>query len=260
MSANPYRVDSVDRAMLLLTLLLEKEQLSATEAASELGVATSTAHRILATMCDRGFVTQCAKRLYHPGPELLRPRASWVSHQLLASRLRPILQGLFDVVGETVHLMMLSGSDVRFVDGVEGNQGLRVGLRIGMVIPAYCTSGGKALLAELDDESLVAVHPGGLRPWPGRHVRTLEELRRELVHVKQQGFAANQEESESGVAALGAAVCGPDGAPLVGVAVAMPTARFTTEVEQQVCRHLLEARARANAALSSLGSGSARSR
>src|SRR5699024_9753674 len=202
--------------------------------ANELGVATSTAHRILSTMCDRGFATQCAKRLYHPGPELLRPRASWVSHQLLASRLRPILQRLFDAVGETVHLMTLSGSDARFVDGVEGGQGLRVGLRIGMMIPAYCTSGGKAMLAELDNDALAALHPDGLRPWPGSKVRNLEELRAALAHVRRHGLAQNQQESEPGVEALGAAIRGPDGAPLAAVAVAMPAARFTGDVEQQV--------------------------
>ena len=69
--SDPYRIDSVDRAMQLLSLLTERSHLSVTEAATELGVAPSTAHRLLTTMAGRGFVVQGARRRYHPGPALL---------------------------------------------------------------------------------------------------------------------------------------------------------------------------------------------
>ncbi|MFG1821806.1 IclR family transcriptional regulator C-terminal domain-containing protein [Microbispora bryophytorum] len=58
--------------------------------------------------------------------------------------------------------MVLQGNGVRFVDGVEGPQALHVGSRIGMLLPAHVTSGGKALLAELPDEELRALYPRGV--------------------------------------------------------------------------------------------------
>ena len=51
-------------------------------------------------------------------------------------------------LGETCHLMVLEGNGVRFIDSVEGKHVLRVGSRVGRLLPANRTSGGKALLAE----------------------------------------------------------------------------------------------------------------
>jgi IclR family transcriptional regulator, acetate operon repressor len=50
-----YRIEAVDRALLLIRLLNEQGSVSVSEAAAELGVAPSSAHRLLATLCYRGF-------------------------------------------------------------------------------------------------------------------------------------------------------------------------------------------------------------
>ncbi|GLV50067.1 IclR family transcriptional regulator [Thermobispora bispora] len=239
---NPYRVESVDRAMQLLALVLDRGELSATEAAAELGVAPSTAHRILTTMRDRGFLAQDDRRLYHPGPMLGRARNSWFDHRSVIELLRPVLHKLYASIGETVHLMTLVGTDVRFIDGIEGTHGLRVGLRTGMLVPAYCSSGGKAMLAALPDREVRALHAGGLRPWPGREKITVEELLGELAQVREEGGVAyNIEETEKGVSAVGVAVLAPDKTPLVGIAVAIPSARFD-DLREVVVPQLLKAR------------------
>lgn len=70
-----------------------------------------------------------------------RLRGAWV---------RPFVEDLFERLGESVHLVVSAGSDVPFTDGMEGDQPLRIGPRTGALMPAYCTSGGKAMLADLD--------------------------------------------------------------------------------------------------------------
>ncbi|MGW1668107.1 IclR family transcriptional regulator domain-containing protein [Streptomyces sp. NPDC002324] len=77
-------------------------------------------------------------------------------------------------------MMVLEGNRIRFLDGVEGAQALRVSFRTGLLLPAHATSGGKALLAELPPERLRARYrnssPGEgdrpLPPGPGPAVRT----------------------------------------------------------------------------------------
>lgn len=244
---NSYRVESVDRAMLLLALVLDRGELSATEAATRLGVAPSTAHRILTTMRDRGFLSQDDRRLYHPGPMLVRARNFGTDHASMIELLRPVLHRLYASVDETVHLMTLVGTDVRFIDGIEGTHGLRVGLRTGMLVPAYCSSGGKAMLAALPDTEVRALHAGGLRPWPATTMTSVEDLLGDLARVRAaDGVASNIEESEKGVSALGVAVLAPDDTPLVGIAVAIPSARFD-DVKDGVVPRLLKAREEAGA-------------
>lgn len=219
------RVEAVDRALQLLSLLMDRRQVSVTEAARELDVAPSTAHRLLVTLCQRDFAEQDDRRLYRPGPQLAGVRPSRDVERLTGA-LRPYLEQLYDRTGETVHLMTLDGTDVRFVDGIEGTKMLRVGLRIGARMPAYTTSGGKAMLAGLGMDAVRDLYADGLPPWPGRHAGDVEELAGELRQVHSQDFGVNHDESEPGVSAIGAAVTPAGTRPMGALTVAVPTARI----------------------------------
>jgi DNA-binding IclR family transcriptional regulator len=154
--------------------------------------------------------------------------------------MRPFLYDLFERAGESVHLVVPAGSDVRFIDGIEGDQPLRVGVRTGARMPAYCTSGGKAMLADLDWSEVEALHPHGLRPWPHAKLHELPSLRRQLARVRKQGYGINVEESEPGVTAIGMSVRSRSGQPIAALSVATPTARFHRRQEPELCRHLRE--------------------
>ncbi|WP_127131188.1 IclR family transcriptional regulator [Georgenia sp. SYP-B2076] len=235
--SDPYRIEAVDRALVLLTLLGERGVLSVTEAGRELGVAPSTAHRLLTTLCHREFAVQGAKRLYHAGPAFLGPGMA-AGLPPLTERLRPYLEQLFDRVGETVHLMVRTGAEVRFADGIEGTQPLRVGLRTGARMPAYCTSGGKAMLADLDDAEVDALHADGLTPWPGEQIHDLAGLHRELGVVRSRQLGLNHDESEAGVTAIGASI-GQVGDEHAALTIALPTARFATVDAAALAEQLL---------------------
>lgn len=239
---NLYRIEAVDRALTLLTLLAERGELSVTEAGRELGVVPSTAHRLLATLCHRGFAVQSDKRLYRPGPGLLRVRQAGVPP--LPERMRPHLEKLYGAVNETVHLLVRTGTEVLFLDGIEGTQSLRVGLRTGVRMPAYCTSGGKAMLADLTPGDVEALHAGGLPPWPSVKIHDLAALHRELDTVRHGRFGFNHDESEPGVTAIGASVGVVDGHH-AALAVALPTVRAVAVGADavaaelmRVCRHV----------------------
>ncbi|WP_328916656.1 MULTISPECIES: IclR family transcriptional regulator [unclassified Streptomyces] len=221
-NTNAYRVEAVDRALVLLTLLAERGRLSVTEAAGELGVVPSTAHRLLSTLCHRDFAVRGDDRLYRPGAHSLSTGARTVP--ALPDRMRPHLESLYGAVNETVHLMVRTGTEVLFLDGIEGVRSLRVGLRIGVRMPAYRTSGGKAMLADLEPGAVEALHAGGLPPSANEKIGDLPALRRELDTVRRQGFGYNQDESEPGVTAIGASLGLVDGHH-AALAVALPSVR-----------------------------------
>lgn len=235
-----YRIDAVDRSLLLILLLNQRRAVSVSEVAEELGVAPSSAHRLLATLCYRGFAVQDRDRRYHPGPELTGTAHAPPPLPQLLRVMRPFIQDLFERAGESVHLVVPAGADVRFVDGMEGDQPLRIGLRTGARMPAYCTSGGKAMLAALDWSEVEALHPRGLRPWPHARIRDLPSLRRQLARTRKQGYGANVEESEPGVAAIGVSISPWPGRPVAALSVAIPTARFDRREEPGLYAHLRE--------------------
>jgi IclR family transcriptional regulator, acetate operon repressor len=247
-----YRIEAVDRALLLIRLLNERRSVGVSEVAEALEVAPSSAHRLLATLCHRGFAVQDRRRRYHPGPELSGTGPAAPSLPRLLRVTRPFLQDLFERTGESVHLMVPAGPDVRFVDGIEGDQPLRVGLRTGARMPAYCTSGGKAMLADLDWSEVEALHPHGLAPWPYAKLRDLPSLRRQLARVRRRGYGVNSQESEAGLTAFGVSLRSRAGRPVAALTVAIPTARFDRRREPEVAARLTEARGAAERAVAAL--------
>ncbi|PWV84058.1 DNA-binding transcriptional regulator, IclR family [Prauserella marina] len=236
---DPYRVEAVDRALILLSLLAERGDLSVTEAGKALGVAPSTAHRLLSTLCHRGFAVHDDRRRYGLGPSAAALTVAWRSPPL-PDRVRPHLEYLFAQVSETVHLMVLTGSDVRFADGIESARPLRVGLRTGARMPAYCTSGGKAMLADLTPEQVEALHPDGLTPWPVERIHDLGALHTELREVRGKRFGLNHDESEPDVTAIGASI-GIIGGEHAALTVALPSTRFAVSDTEHIAAVLLAA-------------------
>lgn len=118
-----------------------------------------------------------------------------------------------------------------------------MGSRIGVRIPAHCTSGGKAILASLGDEEVLRLYPDGLPPWPGARPRTVGELLDELAGVRERGHALNTGESERGIRAVGASV-GPPGTPAhAAITVSVPAQRFDDEMQRLLPTALARMRA-----------------
>ncbi|RMI43254.1 IclR family transcriptional regulator [Streptomyces triticirhizae] len=223
----PYSLASVDNALRLIHALDERGELRVCEAAELLGVARSTAHRLLSTLCFRGFATQRGDSpVYRPGPALVDAGLRALSRLDLRQIARPQLRALADETGETVHLVVLEGNGARFVDGVESTQPLRVGLRVGMVLPAHATAAGKAILAALPPERVTDLYPRGVQTLTDRTLASLAEIQRHLATVAQAGHATNHGESADDVAAVGVVIRDQARHPVGAVALAAPAERL----------------------------------
>jgi IclR family transcriptional regulator, acetate operon repressor len=121
-------------------------------------------------------------------------------------------------------------------------------------MPAYCTSGGKAMLTDLDWSEVEALHPHGLRAWPYARIRDLPSLRRQLARVRKQGYGVNTEESEPGVTAIGACIRSRSGRPVAALSVATPTARFDRRHEPELAAQPMEVCTAAERAVATVAS------
>jgi DNA-binding IclR family transcriptional regulator len=215
-----YAIESVDSALRLALLLQQEGPLRGSEVADRLGVARSTAHRLLAMLVYRDFAEQDQDQRYAPGPVLRTALLPPSPVSTLRRVALPYLHDLMDRAGETVNLQVLVGSRIRFVATVECAQVLRVGDREGKILPAHLVSGGKMLLATLGDEEIRTLYSANA----GIDVQTLLA---QLHRIRQRGFAINDQKTERGVTALARPVLGADGHPMAAVALAMPSARFS---------------------------------
>jgi IclR family transcriptional regulator, acetate operon repressor len=217
-----YAIASVDSALLLASLLQQEGAMRVTDVAERLGVSVSTAHRLLGMLVYRDFAEQLPDRRYAAGPVLRRGPVQQASVARLREVVLPHLRRLVDVVGETANVMVLAGTEVRFVATVEGDQVLRVGDRTGRALPAHLSSGGKAVLATLADDEVAEL----MEPLE-QSVAT--RLLRELRTVRRRGFAVNDQETETGLTAVGVAVPPAGGFAGVALSVAAPSARYARD-------------------------------
>src|SRR5580698_8727035 len=231
-------------------MLRDSGQVRVSEVAAELGIARSTAHRLLAMLVYRDFAVQGEDRAYRPGPAIAAEPLRGEPAQRLRQAMRPHMEALCGQVAETINLVVRLGPQTRFLHTVESAQVLRVGDRQGTILPAWQTSGGKALLAELPDAELPAL----LREMSGRPPEGLTAARRralvaELRVIREQGYAENKEESESGVCAIGMCIRDPAGESVAALSVSAPAVRYTPDRVRLFLRELEAAVASAEADL-----------
>ncbi|QKJ89224.1 IclR family transcriptional regulator [Paramixta manurensis] len=238
-----YPISSVDNALRLLLLFREQQSMRLTDACNYLGVAHSTAHRLLAMLIHRGFVRQDATRAYRPGPMLVDIGLAVVQKMDVRTQARPFLETLATRFGETVHLVTLEGSQVRYLDSVESDRTLRVIARTGQVLPAHCTSAGKALLGEFSPEQVRALYADeALTIKTTRSIKSFAALENALDDVRHQGYATNYEESEEGVGSVAIALVNAADRPVASIAVAVPVTRLLPELQINLVKALKEIR------------------
>jgi DNA-binding IclR family transcriptional regulator len=221
-----YPIESVDNALRLLLLLERDGRVRVSDAADALGVAVSTAHRLLAMLEHRGFARQDpATRAYLAGPALVRIGLSAVRDLELRNIAHPFLQALRDETGETTQAAVLRGPEVVLVDAVEAPTALRVSAPTGTTMWAHCTSVGKAILAALPIEDLDRLYPDEVLPaMTPRSITDRERLVAELAQIRRTGHAVSREESDEGVGSVAVAVPG-EGRPLGAIGAVYPTSR-----------------------------------
>ena len=215
-----YPIGSVDNVLRLLGMVRGRDGITLTEASERLGVARSTAHRLLAMLRYHDFVRQepDTKR-YVPGPALLEIALSITGGTDVRALARTELEALVDRLQETIHLVTLEGSDIVFLDSVECDRAVRVTSRAGMSMPARLTAGGKVLLATLDAAALESIVPRASAPG------LLEELRA----VRERGYATNFGESERDLGAVAVALPAVNGLPRLALTLSAPIGRIDAE-------------------------------
>ena len=169
-------IQSVDRAIRVLTALQGARRLSLSELAARLELAPSTTHGIVRTLVEHGMVVQeRGSSRYQLGPAVLRLGNVYLDTLELRSKTIPWAEDLARRTGMAVRTGVLLVDDVVIIHHEPRPDGSRQMPEVGIVIPAHASALGKAMLAFLPDEAdrilegrCVAEHDRGDGHRPGR--------------------------------------------------------------------------------------------
>lgn len=246
-----YPIESVENAVRVLLMFREQRVLRVAEVSNTLGIARSSAHRMLTTLQAQGMLRQdTATRGYRVGARLVELGIAVIGVTDIRADARPILEDLAKTTGETVHLVVLEGTQIIFIDGVEGGYAIRAALRVGDRAPAHASAAGKVLLGGLAEVELRKRYPGArLQGGTADAISTRRKLETELVHVRERGYALNHSESEAGLHALSAPVHDASGAVRAAITVSGPSLRLSDKELERLSRTVLDGAARLEAQL-----------
>lgn len=217
---------SASKVLTLLTAILRSGRgaVSLTEVALSVGLPKSTTHRLLKTLEDQGFVDR-AGHLYRLGDTFLdlAETARWSPYVDLRDAAYPTMARLFErSEAVAVHLAVLRGRSIHYVDKLMRPEGTRLPTRVGGRFPAACTGLGKAMLAvgppEVLEKVLVDPLPRATPYSVTAHGRLLTQLR----HVRDDGFVVEREEACHGFVCIASPVLS-GGQVVAALSVAVPT-------------------------------------
>jgi DNA-binding IclR family transcriptional regulator len=234
---------------LLQQFTFEEPVLGVSELARRLGTGKSTVHRMLTTLVAEGFVMKTPDDRYRLGFKLYELGQLVVHTTQLRDVAHPFLEDLRNESAEAAQISVLDGIEVVYVERFESPSTLRLFGRIGRRMPAHATSSGKCLLAHAPSEVVDAVIANGLRRLAPRTITTGAVLQQALAETRERGYAVSFEESEIGVASVGAPVFGHDGKAVAAISVAGPSLRMTLDAMPRYTRLVTRAAGRISAAL-----------
>src|SRR6266849_8290127 len=241
---SPYQVQVLDRALAILEALAEHDSdLSLAQISEGLGLHKSTAHRLVRVLERQRLIEKDTETgRYRLGLRLFEFGAKAVARLNLVPRARPFLERLVRETGETVHLCILDGAEVLYIDKVEPARSVRMASSVGRRNLAHCTAVGKALLAQLPEGELNQIMNGRqLEKRTPNTITSAEELRSELALARQRGYTIDNEESEEGVRCVGAPVFSHAGAGIAAISVSGPTFRLNSKTVPRIAQHVAAA-------------------
>lgn len=222
-------VKAVDTALDVVNVLHEKEAVTIESIANEIGVGSSTVHRHLVTLHDRGYIDvedgkyRLSRRfLTHAGAV----RKTLPAYELIEQKVQQIseeteerAQFVVEEHGERVYVFTRAGANAVRTDAKIGKRG-----------PLHVSAAGKAILASLPVDRLDELaSEDNLEPNTENSIADRETLESELGEIRERGYAFNDEESTEGLRAVGVPIRRADGRVLGAMSITGPAHRLKGE-------------------------------
>ena len=235
-------LSSVQSALKILSLFsFEEPEKRVTQIAKEMGIAKSTASRLLSSLANEGFVKKNKDtQKYSLGTKLLTLYSRMISNLEVVKEAKPYLEQLSKDTSESIQLSQLDGKNVVYIDNIKSTYPFQITSHIGLVNPIHCTSSGKVLLAyqkdRLVDEILV-----DLDKFTPSTITDPEILKEELIHIKKMGYSYIENQFIQGIVSIAAPIKDYNNEIIAAISLAGPIQRINGEKSKLYINKVIEA-------------------
>lgn len=213
--------------------------LGVSQIAERAHIPKSTAHRLLGVLVDRGYVERVGTRyqLGRAAFELGNMVAECRPRSLRAVAI-PYMTDLHRLFDATVHLAVLDGMDVLYVEKIYGHNGVDVPSQIGGRVPALCTALGKAILAYSDEGTIARALAAPVPRLTAKTMTNRSILSGSLLKARETGVAHDSEGSSLGARCVAAPILRPSSSEvLAAISMSFPvTEKLPSATERLLVR------------------------
>jgi DNA-binding IclR family transcriptional regulator len=196
------------------------------------GLGRSTTHRLVQLLVREGFLRH-VDGAYALGPALIELGFKALHGNPLPVVARPVLEELSAQVHDTVHLGVLDGDSVLYLEKLPGSRGAEMRSRVGHRMPLTRTGVGMALLLDAPDrwpERYAADEHRVTVPQAGKRA-SVDEFCTRMRGYAKMGAAMDLEDNEPGIRCVAAPVRDASEAIVGAISVSatspyMPAARM----------------------------------
>lgn len=226
-------VGSLGKGLIVLEILAAHPAgMTLTEMAAKADMTRAGARRFLLTLVDSGYAVQQERR-FVLSPRLLTVARTWLQGSSLWTYAEPFLRQVAALFNESSSAAVLSGEDIVYVARIPGRHILSVALHVGTRLPAWCTSMGRVLLADLPRAELRAfLSSAKIVAHTPKSITDPTKLESEIRRVAEQGFAIIDEELEIGLRSIAVPVRDRSGRVVAAINISTQSSRFSPEEMQ----------------------------
>ncbi|HEU4400892.1 MAG TPA: IclR family transcriptional regulator [Candidatus Polarisedimenticolia bacterium] len=205
-------------------------EMGVTEVSRKVNLHKSTVYRLLSAFEGEGLIAKSAENgKYRLGPELIVLGEQVLRHTDVHRVALPFLRELAERTGETIDLEVLSGGNVVTIEEIAGKHVVAAAGAIGKPWAAHATSTGKVLLAHQPPEKQRQILSRTLRRFTARTIADPKVLARDLLKVREQGYAISYEELEEHLIAVAMPIRSRNGDAVAAVSISGPDTRLTPD-------------------------------
>jgi IclR family KDG regulon transcriptional repressor len=240
--SNTYNVRAVERATWILSAFDgEHAERGVSEIAQATGLHKATAHRIIMTLLNCGFLERTATgERFRLGLRLVELGLGALRRLDFRQAAFPYMQQLVERFNETCDLGIFDRGRVLYVEVVHSEHSLTVAARVGRHLPVHCTASGRVLLAFLPPEVVEPILSAPLPAYTEKTITSPTRLREELKATRQRGYGLDDEEFEAGIRAVSVPIRDIDGNLIAAMSMLGPSNRLTAERISEIAEALVE--------------------
>ena len=239
---NDYNVRAVERALQILNSFTDDNpEMGISEISQAVDLHKSTTHRIVTTLLNYGFLQRADDdQRYRLGLRLAGLGMRVIRQADIRREALPYMTALVKEWDETCDISIFDQGQVFYLEVMQGKHALTIAATVGHRLPAHCTASGKIFLAHLPPEDLDHHLDEPLTQFTENTITSPDELRKQLITIREQGFSFDDEEFEEGIRAIAAPIRNLGGDVIAAMSVLGPINRMVDERIEGIIKSLLE--------------------